>query len=177
MYGDCENYSHYLDKEQLSVRKCEGCESVACGICREQAHCEGFRCNNNSRWLCADCPGLKACSNCDKMRCEEECLTSCASCGDAFCSGSEYYDRYCRRELKNCVHCFRSFCRKKECANVRMCSQNGCVMSVCDLCVADGKAKKMAKCKHCGKRVCDSTGCRQAHRNGQCTRRYYGGYW
>ena len=167
----CNTYDEYL--HELAIETCQGCKVVACGICREQAHCEGINCNNYSRWWCADCSSLKACSNCDKMRCEEECLTSCASCGDAFCSGSEYYDRYCRRELKSCVHCFRSFCRKKECTDVKICSENGCVMSVCDLCVADGKAKEMAKCKHCGNLVCDSTGCRQAHRHGRCLRGYY----
>ena len=172
----CNGYDHYF--HELTIQACQGCKVVACGICREQAHCKDTYCNNYSRWWCADCPGLKACSRCEKIRCEEECLTSCASCGDAFCSRSEYYDRDCRRELKNCVHCFRSFCRKKECVNVRMCSQNDCVMSVCDLCVAEGKAKKMAKCKHCGKRVCDSTDCRLAHRDGHCIRAggYYGDY-
>lgn len=172
----CNKYHWYLD--ELAIHTCQGCKVAACGICRKQSTCEGMNCNNDSRWFCSDCSGgLKACSKCDKMRCQENCLTSCASCGDAFCSGSEYYDRYCFRELKSCVHCFRSFCSKKECANVRRCRENGCVMSVCDLCVADGKAKKMAKCKHCGDRVCDSSGCREAHRNGRCTRRGYHSYY
>lgn len=168
----CKKYDHYL--HEMAIQTCQGCKVAACGICREQAQCEGANCNNFSHWWCAGCPGLKACSNCEKMRCKEECLTSCASCGDAFCSGSEYFDRNCLRELKNCVHCFRLFCRKKECGNVSICSQNGCVMSVCNLCVADGKAKETTKCKHCGVRICDSTGCRQAHLHGFCTRRHRG---
>ena len=168
----CNKYDHYL--HELAIHPCQGCKVVACGVCRKQAHCEAFQCSNYSSWFCSECPGLKACSYCQKMRCEENCLTSCGSCGDAFCSRSEYYDRYCLSELKSCVHCFRSFCRKKECANVRECSENGCVMSVCDLCVAEGKAKKMAKCKHCGNHVCSSSECRAAHRNGSCARR---GYW
>ena len=171
----CNGHHWYL--YELGIHPCQGCKVVACGVCRKQSNCEGMNCSNDSRWFCSDCPGLKVCSRCEKMRCEENCLTSCGSCGDVFCSGSEYYDRYCLRELKSCVHCFRSFCRKDACTNVRKCSVNGCVMSVCDLCVADGKAKKMAKCKHCNKRVCDSSGCREVHRNGRCTRRFYDNYY
>ena len=180
MCKSCERYDHYLEEtgeEQLIVAKCEACKVVACGLCREQSKCEDFNCNNHFRWFCSACSGVKACSNCQKTRCEENCLTSCASCGDAFCSRNEYYDRYCIRKLKSCVHCFRSFCNKKECANVKRCSEDDCVMSVCDLCVAEGKANKMAKCKHCGDRVCESSGCRKAHRRRCRSRRGYSNYY